>query len=426
MKLQFHSTLALALAVGSLIHAGSVDNRNNNSADYIRSVSRNSSLEGADITIYNPAGTVRLKDGLHLSLSNQTVAKYNKHSMQSSDLFYESDIVSPLYPTAFAAYKKDNWAAFGGFSFPGGGGELRYEEGSNTVSIIQSNLQAMNPSRNANAYLRSVYYGGTLGGAWSPRPWVSVALAVRALYARTDIDVDADTVLAPGTSTKVIDHMEEARGYTGVLGVDFFPTPELNLAVRFEGPTSLEWEVQRSDLNLNSVIKGAATRAGFTAILRGTLRDKGTTFQRDLPANLGLGAGYGILPALRADLSFNYYMNTLADWGGKENEHADGWEAALGLEYAWAFGLKTSLGGMYTVSGADTKTYSVENPALDSYTIGTGGRYDLGRKFSISAGFAANIALGDEVRIVTPAGTSFADLEKHVLVYAIGVEYGAF
>jgi long-chain fatty acid transport protein len=415
--------LTLASATG--LFAGSVDNRNNNSADYIRSVSRNSSLEGADIAIYNPAGTVRLQDGLHLSLSNQTVSKFNRHEMNSSPFAaYESEITSPLYPTAFAVYKRERWAAFGAFSFPGGGGELRYDKGANTVWPIQSNLNAMSPRRNAEAYLRSVYYGGTLGGAWQPLPRVSLALGVRALYARTDIIVDGDTVLAPRNTSKIIDHMEEARGFTGILSADFWPTAALNLALRLEGPTSLEWEVQRSELNLENVIKDPATRAGFTALLRNSLRAQGETFMRDLPANVGLGAGYALLPALRADLSFNYYLNTLADWGGKEDDHSDGWEAALGLEYAFPVGLTVSAGGMYTVTGADSETYSVENPALDSYTLGTGGKYAFGPRFTAIAGFVANIALGDDVRIASPPGT--ADLEKHVLVYALGIEYRAF
>lgn len=426
MQLQSAALLAGAVILAPLVRAGSVDNRNNNSADYIRSLSRNSSLEGADIAIYNPGATTRLQDGLHLSLSNQTVSKFNRHFVNGDNLAYESEITSPLYPTAFAVYKKADWAAFGAFSFPGGGGELNYQEGSNAVFLIQSNLQAMRPARNADSYLRSVYYGGTLGGAWAPADWVSVALAARVIYARTDITVDADTALPPQNTSKVVDHMEEAHGYTGVLGVDFFPTPELTLAIRLEGPTALEWEVTKSNLNLDSVILSPATRAGFTAILRGTLRAAGTTFQRDLPANLGLGAGYALLPRLRTDLSFNYYFNTLADWGGKEEDHEDGWEVSLAAEYDWAFGLTTSVGGMYTVTGADKQSYSVENPALNSYTLGGGGRYALGQRLGLTAAFAANIALEDEVTIVTPASTKTADLEKHVLVYALGIEYRLF
>ncbi len=416
--------LACALAAGLPALAGSVDNRNNNSADYIRSVSRNASVEGGDIAVYNPAGTVRLPEGLHLSLSNQTVSKFNEHTLSNAGNVYESDITSPLYPTGFLVYKRRPWAGFGAFSFPGGGGELRYGRGAAAVAPLQTNLSSMAPPRNADAYLRSVYYGGTAGAAWAPRDWVSVSLSARVIYARTDIVVDADTVLAPRGAGRLVDHMEEARGFTGVLGADFFPTPALTLALRFEGPTPLEWEVMRSDLNLEGVIQNPRTRAAYESALRRQARAPGSTFRRDLPANLGLGAGYAVLPALRADLSVNWYMNTLADWGGQEAAHDDGWEAALGLEYSLPAGLRLSAGGMYTVTGADAGVYSVENPALDSYTLGTGAKLLLSGRLALIGGFAANIALDDEA--IVPALGTTAELEKYVLVYAVGVEYRAF
>lgn len=415
--------IAAALSLAPLTRAGGVDSRNNNSADFIRTLSRNSSLDGGDIAIYNPAGTVRLEDGLHLALHNQTISKYNKQTLQRTGLDFESEITTPFYPTAFVVYKRTNWTAFGAFSFPGGGGALHYDEGSNTAAIIQANLQFMQPSRDADSRLSSVYYAMTLGGAWAPMDKFSVSLAVRPLYARTDVEVDADTLL--GSSSKIVDHMEEARGFTGILGADFFPTPELTLALRLEGPTTLEWEVQRSTLNLDQVILDPTVRAGFTSALRGSLRAPGEEFRRDLPANLGLGAGYAANTSLRADLSFNYYFNTWADWEGKDQDHDDGWEVSLGLEYAWNVDLKTSVGGLYTVTGADPESYNAENPALNSYTLGLGARYTLDR-FAFVGAFAANIALDDEAEVVTPAGTSFVDLEKHVLLYAVALEYRAF
>lgn len=423
MRIASAAVSACLLASGTAALAGGVDNRNNNSADFIRTLSRNSSVEGADIAIYNPAATAFLADGLHLAIHNQTISKYNQQSPQSSRAEYESEITSWLYPTAFAVYKRQNWAAFGAFSYPGGGGALRYDEGSYTTTYLQTNLQFLNPPRNPDTWLRSVYYGGTLGGAWAPIPSLSASLAVRMVYARIDIEVDADTTL--GSSSKLVDHLEEARGFTGVLGLDWLPIPELTLALRFEGPTPLEWEVQGSSLNLDQVILDPATRAGFTSSLRASLRAPGEEFRRDLPANLGLGAGYAPIPDLRADLSFNYYFNTWADWEGKDQDHDDGWEVSLGLEYDWTRELKASIGALYTVTGADEESYNVENPALDSYTLGLGARYAFDR-FSLVGAFAANIALDDDVDVVTPDGASQVGLEKHILLYAIGVEYRAF
>jgi long-chain fatty acid transport protein len=420
--------LALALSAAQ-IRAGSVDNRNNNSADYIRSLSRNAATEGADASIYNPAGTVRFSDGLHLSIDNQTVSKFNRHSLNIYDVSYKSDIVSPLYPTAFAVYKRAAWSAFSAFSFPGGGGELEYKQGSATALPIEFNLRNFTPPRDADVYLRSIYYGFTLGGAYAFGDKVSVSLALRAAYARTDVSIDADTVL--NGSSSLIDHMEEARGATAVLGVDWFPMPALVLALRVEGPTSLQWEVQKSNLNLDQALKDPNLRQQYVAGVRQVLRAPGQKFQRDLPAVVGLGAGYTLNPQLRADLSFNYYLNTWADWGGAENSHDDGWETSLGLEYRWpTIPLRTSVGAQYTVTGANSASYSIENPALNSYTLGLGGRYDFTGRLGLSAGFAGNFAFDDSAPVaslITPNGKiPVAQLEKHVLVYALGLEYRFF
>jgi long-chain fatty acid transport protein len=403
-------------------HAGSVDNRNNNSADYIRDLSRNAAIAGADASIYNPAGTVRLDDGLTISLSNQTVAKYNAHDLQpsatSKPVAFKSDIVSPFYPTGFAVYKRGDWSGFAAFSFPGGGGELEYEKGSATTFLLQTNLQTQN--LNADAYLRSIYYGFTLGGAYAPRPWVSASLAARTIYARTDINVDA----GEGSSIKYIDHMEEAQGYSGVAGLDFFPLPELTLALRYEAAVPLEWEVQRSSLNLEGVIKDQTTRRDYVQRVRASLRESGTKFDRDLPAVLGLGAGYRLHPTLRASLSMNIYFNSMADWDGKEDQHDDGYEVAGGLEYASdRLPLKLSLSGQYTLTGADQAVYQIENPALNSYSIGLGGRYGIGRSFGVTLGWTGNFALEDQADF--PPFPS-ADLKKQVMVYALGLDYHLF
>jgi long-chain fatty acid transport protein len=423
------AVLALGLALVPSARAGSVDNRNNNSAEYIRNVSRNAATEGADVSIYNPAGAVKLEDGLHLSISNQTVAKFNRHSLKptpsSATETYTSDIVSPLYPTAFAAYKKGPWAGFMAYSYPGGGGELDYKKGSATTFLIESNLRARLPALNADTYLRSVYYGFTLGGSYAPKDWYSVSLAARTLYARTDIYVDAGQDFPPGNTSKVIDHLEEARGYTGMLGVDFFPNPEWILAVRYEHVTPLEWEVQRSDLNLDNVIKDAKTRYGYIAKLRGVLRTPGSKFDRDLPAVLGLGAGWKFMPGLRADLSANIYFNTLANWDGKEDQHDNGQEYALGLEWtAPTLPLQLSASGQYTISGADQASYQVENPALNSYVVSLGGRYLVAKRFGITLGWVGNFAIDDKADFAL-LGTT-ADEKKHVYVYAVGLDYHAF
>jgi long-subunit fatty acid transport protein len=80
--------------------------------------------------------------------------------------------------------------------------------------------------------------------------------------------------------------------------------------------------------------------------------------------------------------------------------------------------------GQYTITGADQASYQIENPALDSYAIGLGGRYGIGRNFGVTLGWVGNFALRDKADF--PTFNTTADLKKHVLVYALGLDYHAF
>jgi len=50
-----------------------MDNLANMSAKWVRMNARNAAFDGADIVNYNPAGLVKLSDGFHFSLNNQSL-----------------------------------------------------------------------------------------------------------------------------------------------------------------------------------------------------------------------------------------------------------------------------------------------------------------------------------------------------------------
>jgi len=67
-------TLFLAgfLIATQLAFAGGIVTNSNQSAQFIRTMSRNASTE-IDATYFNPAGLTQLADGWHFSLHNQTI-----------------------------------------------------------------------------------------------------------------------------------------------------------------------------------------------------------------------------------------------------------------------------------------------------------------------------------------------------------------
>ena len=59
----------------SFIFAGSIDYLSNQSAAYIRTLSRNASTDNADIISYNPAGVTKMSDGFYINFNNQSFIK---------------------------------------------------------------------------------------------------------------------------------------------------------------------------------------------------------------------------------------------------------------------------------------------------------------------------------------------------------------
>ena len=49
-----------------LLYAGGIINKQNLSADYIRTLNRNAATDMADAAAYNPAGTAMMEDGLYV------------------------------------------------------------------------------------------------------------------------------------------------------------------------------------------------------------------------------------------------------------------------------------------------------------------------------------------------------------------------
>ena len=97
-------------------------------------MSRNATL-GVDAIYFNPAGLAQLDNGLHLSLSNQSIWQTrtvtSDYPLLTSypDLRYEAELSAPFYPSIYAAFKMDKWTFSGGFNIIGGGGSADFKDG---------------------------------------------------------------------------------------------------------------------------------------------------------------------------------------------------------------------------------------------------------------------------------------------------------
>jgi len=136
-------TFVLVLSVlSTLVFAGGILTNTNQSAQFIRMMSRNASLD-IDAVYFNPAGVIKLEDGWHFAFYSQTI--FQDKNVESefpllNDGTYVGKVSVPVFPTAFAVYKKENWAFSLGFGPNAGGGSAEFERGLPSFEIPISKM----------------------------------------------------------------------------------------------------------------------------------------------------------------------------------------------------------------------------------------------------------------------------------------------
>ena len=111
--------------------AGGILTNTNQSAQFVRMLSRNASTD-LDAVYFNPAGLTQLKNGFYFGLQNQSITQSKTIASDFPNLKYDEyvgDVKAPVFPTAFAVYKLDNWAFSAGFGPNGGAGSTKYDHG---------------------------------------------------------------------------------------------------------------------------------------------------------------------------------------------------------------------------------------------------------------------------------------------------------
>ena len=123
--------LLMIVAVVMTTYAGGLLTNTNQSAQFVRMLSRNASTQ-IDAVYFNPAGIANMQNGLHFGLYNQSI--WQKKNVDSkfpllNDGKYVGDVKAPVFPTAFAVWKKDMLALSLGFGPNAGGGSATFERG---------------------------------------------------------------------------------------------------------------------------------------------------------------------------------------------------------------------------------------------------------------------------------------------------------
>jgi long-chain fatty acid transport protein len=400
----------LIAASASPLFAGGIENKHNWSAEWVRTLNRNAATDSADAVAYNPAGVMKMDDGFYLNASGQYALKDYSNTFQGTK--YETD-EPDFVPSLFALYKKDKWAAFGAVTIVVAGGKIDYEQGDTTTfGLAQQIIAATALDTLLSHRIEGEAYsiGYTFGGAFAINDMISVSLGAR--YVDASREFKGNAVLgvgaAPGVfdTTFAVDYEETGDGWGGIIGVNVAPTEELNIGLRYETKTDIDYSTHVTTDDIGIVTEGA-------------------TRNRDLPALLGLGVSYKFTPKIRVEADLTYYFNEDADWednpvtSADETQKDNGWDIGIACEYTFNPKWKASVGYMYTDVGIEKDNMSIETPELDAATFAGGVAFKPTPNWDFNLGILKTF-YGDAT---TSTGIFY---EKDVIIMALGIQYKFF
>jgi long-chain fatty acid transport protein len=398
----------LIAAGASPLFAGGIINKQNLSADYLRTMNRNAATDYADIAAFNPAGIMKMADGGYAKLDIMYFDKDYSNKVPNNfgefdQNFGSSNSTKPsIIPGTFIVHKQKKWAGFFAFTIPAGGGELDYNRGdARTVQIgdgiaagINQGLEAafgtdlFNYTKLDSQKIEvkeSSVLGFTLGGSYAINDMWSVAAGARYANGKREfkgkIKISAENpapVPVNDPFTAKLHLEQDADGWAGIIGLNFSPNDKLNAALTYISKTKLNY---KWDVNKDTQLPSGAN-------LSDAIGFKDGSHQRiDIPALLGFGISYKFLPQLKTDLNFTYYFEKDASIDTFEGE-GDSWDLGLSVEYTFSPQWKASLGYLHTHIGLDSdqQINEPEEPKLDANTVAAGVVWSPKPAFAITAG----------------------------------------
>jgi long-chain fatty acid transport protein len=394
--------IAAIFITGSLLAGGLVTN-DNQSAAWVRLPSRNASTS-IDAVYYNPAGLMKLENGFHASISNQSVLQtreiknyyagpggsygLNQHS-------FKGTVKAPLFPSIYAVYKLDKFAFSVGFNPIGGGGGAEYKNGLPSFEMGPSDLvPSLRPSYGADAYRLNVYFKGSstfLGYqgnvSYKVNDWLSVAVGLRYVTAEntyeghlTDIEVElpsgwtrADDIMkgiassatsAATATTGLIAAGAGSRTFAQVQGAGFITAAQ---RAQLEGAlTSFGYPIATPISSADAIFKGAAAKYTATATLLGDQSADATQtgsgiapiFSANFTPSENLNIAVKFEMATKLDLKNKTKQDLLVAYdatgapitmfpNGEKTRNDMPAMAAVGIDYKASSTLKLSFGGNF-------------------------------------------------------------------------------
>jgi long-chain fatty acid transport protein len=420
-------TVVLLLGLASSLHANGIINKQNQSADFVRTLNRNAAYDSADAAIFNPAGVMRMQNGMYVRADviyfDKTYGQSNVHipfigefgNMGSFESTKES-----LLPTMVALYKQDRWAGFFTLTIPGGGGKVKYYNGNTRTAMLGTIFSVAGlVGIPFDQYLQAdaEYRAYTLGGAYKISDSLAVAGGVRYVDAYQKFSGYASGTL--GEVNVYIKRTDEAWNY--FLGLNYAPIKDLNIGFLYQSNTPLNFVSEAHD-NVGGLIPWAVGWAN------------GSSCREDLPGYLAFGVSYFIIPnKLKIETNLTVYLEKSATLeqpaidGNRFRDNGNSYDYGLAVEYIFNPKWKVSMGYLRTdIRGMSPDDALPEAAELDANTLALGAVYSPNERLSFILGGLRVWYDSDTKRILNARGPVGTELEKKIIAVSFGLQYRFF
>ncbi|MFO7851797.1 MAG: OmpP1/FadL family transporter [Bacteroidota bacterium] len=463
MKKILLTSVAICLVSGLM--AGGLVTNTNQSASYTRMMCRDATL-GVDAVYYNPAGLTKLGNGLHLSVSNQTIRQTKTitndftYLAGAKPVEYTGEVSAPIFPSVYAAFKLGKVVISAGFNPIGGGGGAEYATGlpsfempvSTLVPSLQAQLAPLDEGvvlmgypdpyfRNVQSYSSnidftgsSVYYGAQVNLSYELTEMISVALGARYVLAKntyegsvSNVTITAAPDAATGLPSPFIgtpgDYLRAIADHPYAVGAG--ASDDLNLAAAVvDNQTTVVADVVQQGSGITPILSVNISPIDMLNVaikyemktkleLETTVNDgndgggmfvDGRKVVADMPAMLSVGASVIPLDKLLISAGVHYYFDKNNDYDGSADIDVDMIDKNF-LEYG--LGVEYKLFGPVSVSAGYLATSTGVNDNYQSdirYSLNTTS-YGGGVKLSLTS--MIDINLGASLTTYQEGGKSF-------------------
>lgn len=382
-------------------------------AHSIRNIARDASTE-IDAVYTNPAGLVKLSDGLHISINNHSIFQKNKIQTDyvpflgnggESKKNFKSKVNSIIVPTILTAYKKDKWTISAGLGISNSD-KLKFTQGipsfeapiaSLPVMLTSAGIETNKYSLNSNIEKESYTYNLQLGASYTFNKTFSVYGGLRFSLINntyngfiTDIQLNPQhpilnpdgQMIAASEFFNTIGQLDIARslrdnnidvtqkgfGISPILGINI-SHEKLNIGVKYEFKTKIEIENSTKVDDIGSFPDGVKT-------------------PDDIPALFSIGLAYQLSSKLLASVGYHHIFRSHAGKPNDKQQYIKNTnEFQAGLEYKVDNRLLLSIGGQYSIPKVEDNYQTDLDYILKSYTIGLGAAYDFTDKLRLNIGY---------------------------------------